>query len=766
MDNNNPNPAVPPQPNPNVSANIPAPAPTPPVVEPAPPKPSGPLGFLKTNKKLMFILGGILLLILIGLGAYLFINKSQLGSFEPLPYQISVTASTPREKFEQTISGNPVFTQIKTNSAPVVAVSDSHNEGAQAMMSVKAALGNVDTSQKSQKQKTLIKIDGTMLEPTSGATQDFNLIASMLGISENSGAKSLMDLIVNGSIGSAKLDDESQDALHVSLTQTDPSNSYLKVNMSDYLLIFIDKLKNPTTSSSSSISFDTNGIWPFLGQYLHIPRSIEEIRFGKELSQEDKGRMKTIRDETTTVFQNTLGNVNSYIDITDSSQDASSTTFTGIIVPAKLAVTISDYFNGLDDVINRHTDDLLALCSSTTSTPEEAKSCQDVFSQPEASGIDTDQLTKFLGLFKFEPIKENIDNSTLAVKSSSFGFSLSNIDSESGLPIPLPFSKLNFSVTSSLADVNIGAIKAPQKSVELLSAGNNTETIADNSYQEKSVQGDAYRENKDLLLSGYSGGRQVCYGEGQDGYCLNAPQIWEDFSSNEDGFNYLSLTKKNADPNDPNTEIITIDQRDQHVSACSYSDAPVNIGIPMDNYKEVTTVDGITMRISDPKKYDNEDGYNYIYVCTQKDGTYFETTPYGNISIDAGSSSFQDILPEIEPILSSLSSNDSGSLSQFTYPTAIPIRTPTYGFSIPMQVYESNGNTFVMFYGATPGDDNSCANLSSFLAQKYDVPTDSAFVTPPGYGLCLKQNTCYVCNNGKVSSGTTDLSKCSGQLCQ
>lgn len=727
------------------------------------------LSLIKNHKIIFISLASAILLLLVGITVFFFVRKHQLTSFEPLPYEVTVAASSPKEKFQQVISENPVFSQIETASAPIVTVDEKHDDGAQTMLSIKEALSSDKSESQSVKQNIVISLDGAIVASDSAQKQDFKLKGSLLQLTQDKGNKSLADFILNGSIGNAKLDDENQDALHVSYTQTDPNNSYLKVNMSDYLLIFVNRLMNPTTPVSHQISFDTNGIWPFLGQYLHIPRSVELLRFGSELSVDDQARLKTIRDESDAVFKKTLGDINSYIDINESKQENGSTTFDGTVVSEKLAKVISDYFVGLQDIKKQHLEDFKLLCESTSANDTEKNQCLSDLSVNDVSGSTTEKIASFLNLFQFEHIKATIDDSTLVVKNLSFGVSLTNKITGGTWEIPVPFANLSLHVDSSQVSTSTENITAPKESVLLTSAGSNTDSFTDASYQEQTIQGNIYRENKQKLLSTYSDLRDVCSGLSGNEYCLKAPALWLDSVNTQGTSNGLWLTRKNLDPSDSrNTSIsITQDTVNNFVEKCIYSDSPKNLyGTKMLDSKEITTVDGYKLRLSKPDDSGSNLSYIYYPLCTLRDNVYYATTPYGKINVSPGAFSFDQIVQEVQPIISSISFKNPSSDHQILIPTSVPIATPSYSFSKPVSKIPSDGGTWVLFYGTGGGDDGVCYTSSSFLEEKYQVDDKAIFVVPTGFGVCVEANSCAVCTNGKLSDPTSDLSKCANQICQ
>lgn len=611
------------------------------------------------NKNIKFVLtvfGFSLVLVILYL--FYFFNQEK-NQVKPILDEV-VQATTPREKYEQIITGNPIYAQINMSESQVVGNNEKLGVGPQTMISIKNSMSSNDTPENSTKQKTSVTFSGTIISPDSNGSQDFKFNGSLLRLIQDNGSKVLSDFILNGSmdgsIGSVNFNDENQDALHISLTQTDENNSYLKVNMSDYLLIFVNSIVGPQQATSPSISVDTNEIWPFLGQYLHIPKSIESLSYDSSLSVSDQEKLNKIQEELSINFQATLGDVTKYIDINESSDEFGLTTFYGLINKEKLANALADYSVGNWEISNQNMEDLKQLCASIASNEEDADSCINGLSSPEISRDDlASQLLSFLGYFEFEPISAQIDNTSLDIKKMTFGVSLNGDVSQNNLGLYLPFSKMNLHIESGLLELSEDQIKEPKNSVELLSAGNNSESFADQSYNEQTIQGNAYRENKELLLSTYSNINDICGGILGHEYCLSAPETWSHFLNSNGSDNYLNLTLKNTNPADYRTASVSIRQEtaNSFTYDCDYENKnPYAQKIV--NYSDVTTQDGYNLRISE---YENTQGYDVVYydVCEKRGEKYVNRTSYGNISVNPGPFSFQEAVEKISPILASVS---------------------------------------------------------------------------------------------------------------
>jgi hypothetical protein len=726
-------------------------------------------------KKPQFIVVPFLLLVLVGVGFYFFSANKTKTNIKLLPYETILVPTNPQEKFEQIITSNPIYTQINIASNPVVPIVKEHDLGAQTMLSLKTALSsnNIKTSEpNSTKQQMTITLDGAISASASGDTQDFSLKGSLLRLTQDAGDKSLVDLIVNGSIGSTMLDDEYQDALHISLTQTDSDNSYLKVHMSDYLLIFTDRLLHPNKAVSPTIFVNTNDIWPFLGQYLHIPRSIELLRFGDSLDQEVQDRFKLIREESSLVFSETLGNINLYMEINQSQEKDESTVFNAAIIPEKLVDVIADYIAGVKGVESKYIEDFRLLCETTSLNKEERSKCEADLVIPAYSQENfREELIYLVSLFKFDPIKATINNDTLFIENFSFGVIFSNKLNAGLWEIPIPFSELSLQIDTNILNSTKEPILAPKNSTELVSAGNNTDSFTDATYQEQSIQGDLYRENKQLLLSSYNDIKHFCGGLLGQEYCFEASSKWSDFAISKENRNSLRLTLKSADPSNYKTSSIGIEQSttNSFISKCTYSDSPKeHYGISMTNYSEIITADGFKLRLSEPENLSDFET-TYYYVCSVRDGVYYNSTPYGKITINPGVFNFEELIRELSPIVSSLSLTDSSSSFKFAIPTPIssPTISPTYSFSTPVRKVLAGDSMWVYFYGTgMGGDQDTCYASSAFLKEKYQVGDEAVFVVPPDYGICVRPKGCAVCSGGELIEPISDLSSCAKQICE
>jgi hypothetical protein len=748
-----------------------------PVNESSPPIKNNHLPLPNKRKNLKIVFFSILSLTLIASAIFYFYKKNSSKNLQALPYESNIVASNPREKFEQIIVSNPVFSQLEMSSTPIAPVAEKHDQGAQAMLSLKSTLNNNETITDSLKKQTLIKIDGALTTNNPQERQDFSLKASVLQLLQNKGGKSLTDLILNGSIGSANFDDENQDGLHISLTQTDKNNSYLKVNMSDYLLIFANSLMNPNQVASPQISFETDEIWPFLGQYLHIPRSVELIRYGSKLKQEDQVVLEKIREETEIAFKKTLGNIESYINITESQQETSSTNLEGTIDPNKLAAVITSYFVKTKEIMTNNADDIRPLCTTLANNNMEAENC---LTELDAPAITREEIEAYFAslitFFQFQPIKATINNQSLTVEKFSFQLTFNNqIDPETGSWLVLtPFSTVSINITSDLKDAAAKEISAPQKTVSILSVGNNEDSFINNSYQEETVQGDLYRENKQYLLASYDTNQRFCGGLTGQEYCLDASGLWSDFLNQEGDRNTLRMTQKNPDTSNYRSTSITITQTttNSFTSKCVYPDSQEKTtGIKMINYTDITTADNIQLRFSEPEKnYDSESVY--YYVCAAKNGVYYDITPYGKILIGQGPLNYEGLIKEIEPVLASLTFTNSNSLKSSqettdpTAPTPSPDPTEKYSFSNSVRKVEVGSQVSFLLYGTGMGDPGVCYTRSQFLIDAYDTSEDATFVVPSGYGICIAPNECAICNNGDFSNPTSDLTMCAQQICQ
>lgn len=736
----------------------------------SPPQPTQPA--VKKSRTLTILIGIFVLLVGIILGAFLTQNKRGSSS-APLPYKYTAVVTSPKQKLEQVIAHNIIFTQLNTLATPVYAVDETHNDPMQTLLTVKSSLDESATL--NIKRRTTVTATGKLSSTPDTTPQDFSLKAALMTLTNQKNEQVITDMIVNGSFGNAQLQDETQDAFHLSLTQTNPNDSYLKINMSDYLLIFVNRMMHPNQPASPQITVQTNDIWPFLGQYLHIPKSLEAVRFGSDLPDTDKQKLDTIRNETDTLFSQTLGNVPSYADITTPATPASdsATTVTAQIIPNKLNTVLTSYLTGLQTIKTQHKTEMEAMCRDSHQTQQQADTCLAQLNEPMFTSDETQaSVSAMLSTLTFSPIVASINPADFSIRKLSADVTFTNTKTASSTAIwnvPIPLSSIIIHIdTEEESRTDTNAIVAPPAPVELIAAADNTKSFTDDSYQEQSIQGALYRENKNnLLTTAYTSSSNYCAGLPSQEYCIDAPEVWLEFASSQGPQNTLSLTKKNLDPNDYHNTSVMITQSTTSTTPiqCVYDHAPGEYGSNMVNYKDLTTKDSVTLRISEPENLLNSDTV-YYDACVTSNGKYYQTSPYGTIVINPGSLTFEKTLEAVAPILSSLRWKNPGTSSSIKVVLPTPLPTASYGFDKPPVRLKSGDTSFMYLYGAgSPGTPGVCNVGSDYLELQYKLDPDTMIVVPNGFGYCLSQNLCDICTNGNLGKPTSDLSSCKNQPC-
>ena len=722
--------------------------------------------FFKKYSKQLFTFFIVILLISFAISKYFKVSSSKI-----FPYEHFSTVASPKQKLEQIITNNVIFNQINTMATPVYSVDEKHDRPIQSFLTIKSALNEMP--QANIKRKTIISAKGKIAITPDSDSKEFELKTAILNLVNSDKQQALTDLIVNGSIGNVQFDDETQDALHISLTQTGSNDSFLKINLSDYMLIFINRIIHPDQPKGSQISVNTDDIWPFLGQYLHIPRSFEAIRFGEDLPDTDKLKLESIRKEVDVLFDQTLGKFSSYAEITESPSNTSGSS--SIIVKAiidsnKLIEVLVNYFKGIRIIDTKYKSDFEIMCQNGEKTKESIDDCLETLNTPPLTDdqIETG-VASFISTLTFGPITTNIDSKDFSLLNfnTDITFTNSKFDSDSVWKFPIPLA--SFVIHFEIGEENIKDLKnifKPINSINIASAGDNTKTFIDESFKEQSIQGEIYRENKNNLLNfAYVSNNSYCAGFLTKEYCIDAPEVWKQISSAQEKNNLLSLIKKSVDPNETENTTIMINQSANSLRPieCIYGEIKNKYGVFI-NYKDIVTQDGLTLRLSEPVDIPDLE-YKYYSVCTVVNGKYFETTPYGNININPGPLNFDETVEMISPILNSLRWKNPITSSAIEVSIA-PRPIVSYNFDKQPFKIKSGDTTFVYLYGATsPGTSGVCNTSNAYLKDQFQVDSNTIFVLPNGFGVCLSQKLCSVCNNGRLEEPSSNVATCKKQAC-
>lgn len=692
----------------------------------------------------------------------------------------SILIKSPQQAFGNIITSNPVFSQVKNQLVPQGQVAKKNNSIITGLVSVKKDLTpqNIANQTTISKKRTSISINGQTLPIATMSAQLFDLKIGQTTYVDNKNNSAALDLIANGSLGNLKFDDSDQDAFHLSLTKVDSQNSYLRIDMSDLLLIFIHTLMNGP-SQNHIINFNTDSIWPYLGQYLHIPKVVEDkIYTNPTLDSQNQKIQTDIRNNVNNIYNRTLGSPLSYITIIDTKNEqissVSAVTFTANLNSKKFADVIESYIRGMEKIITDNQSGLTSLCNATYQVQIDQQKCLSDMTPKTSAEVDhaTNSFRAIALAIKADNIKASINLKDFNVIKFLANINFTNTETSTGWSVSLPFQTLTINIdTQDMGVSNNIAVTTPPNPVEILatnltSANNSSISLG----ATNSVQNVLYTENRQqFLATAYNTpgtNTQVCSGKVNSQYCLTVPDLWSVFDNKNATDQTLTLTRKNTDPNDSSITNITIIQKldPGFISGCDFPDnKTASVSMPFIGSKDILTKDNIALRIGDSKP-DPMFSFHIDYVCTKNTDHYIMTTSYGTISMETGKFSFNDLVSEVAPILSSLKASNNTMLNQ-PLPTLFITQAPVYLADPAPQILNNSAGHYVQLYGARLGDDQNCIVDSSYINDTYGLGNNGFAVVADKKSICIFKNSCAICNNSKIGTSNSDLSACKKQAC-
>ena len=186
------------------------------------------------------------------------------------------------------------------------------------------------------------------------------------------------------------------------------------------------------------------------------------------------------------------------------------------------------------------------------------------------------------------------------------------------------------------------------------------------------------------------------------------------------------LTRKNDNSKDISVTNIIISQKQNpgFISGCDFPDnKTTSIPVTFIGFKDIVTKDNIALRIGNSKP-DPLFSFLIDYVCSKTGDHYLMTTPYGEISIETGGLSFNNLVSEVAPILSSLKASGDASYLNQTLPTLFVTPTPSYSADPSPEILNNSAGHYVQLYNARLGDDQNCIISSPYINETYELGND------------------------------------------
>lgn len=695
--------------------------------------------------------------------------------------EAGTSIKTPQQAFANIFQSNPAFSQLKDQPVPAGQVTDQNNDVVSGLVSLKKdfAPQNIINQTTITKERTSISLSGETLPIATLSAQPFDMKIGQTTYFDHKNNTSALDLIANGNLGQLKFDDNTQDAFHLSLTHTDSQNSYLRLDMSDYLLVFIHSLTNGP-SKNGVISFNTDSIWPYLGQYLRIPKVVEDKIYNKPVLDNQSLKIQvSLRSQVNNVFSQTLGSPLNYIIITDSKNETISSlpamTFTANLDSNKFADVIEAYIRGIEKIITVQQPNIASLCRASYSlTADQDKCLKDLAPKTQA---DIDKVVKtyrsIAQSLKADNIKASINLKDFDVIKFVANISFANTQTNEGWAVALPFKTLTVNIdTENLGTISSLALTVPPNPVDILSknlVGGNNSFISMG--ENNSIQNILYEENRQqFLTTAYNTpgtSSQVCSGKINNQYCLTVPDRWSSFDDKGATDQNLNLTRKNDNPNDTKNTSIMISQKQDpgFISGCNFpGNQTTSAPMIFVGSKDIVTQDNFPLRIGNSKP-DPMFNFQMDYVCSRSGDHFIMNTPYGEISIEAGSLSFDSLASEVAPILSSLKATGNAAYLNQPQPTLFVTQKPTYTSDPVPQILDNSAGHYVQLYGANLGDDQNCVVDSAYINSTYGLGSNGFAVVADKKSICMTSNSCALCTNGKIGSPSSDLTTCKKQSC-
>ncbi len=599
-----------------------------------------------------------------------------------------------------------------------------------------------------------------LFQSTDAGEEPVDLTVSTLAISNQ--GKRQVDMIMNGSWGKLKLYESGMNALHISAISENEDTALVNIEVSDYLAVLLHRLQNPSTSSSSGvINFDTDEIYPYFGKYVSVP--VVDDQPTKAPTQLDK----EIADGVNVAYAETIGSIDAYL-VPNSKQALTSgpTDELGIVLvdidKNKLLSTLGMFVDKVSNLSEQHKSEFEQLCQGKS---RHCLARTDYFSATQA-GMLKASLGELFNMITIEKTGLIVDAKTMAVR----GIAADITHNKSAL-----FSQLQLSFSYySTNEVEVTPIFTPEFVTK----------IGDSASQISSIGADKnnklYKDNQ-AYIRGLSGGiwqaiaakgGEYCNQQHQPAFCMTEQSDWNIYESDTSAdvtFSY-PLEHKLAEPN---ASVQLNSPKDPYSENCVYEKVPGTYDLPYDYYKDITTPQGVHLRLS-LRKGSNDELSGF--VCVPGTGGYSTKTPYaGEIRLFSSHMSSDATLETISTLLRDISvKGDLGDNWKMTEPLIInqadyPERKQIIQISPTTYYDEKKASHSAELMQINNADDNGvhCLTSNEYVLQSYGAKSgvETIVEAPPGLAMCLSESTCSICSSKGSWEEQADLSACSLLRC-